>query len=111
MDFVKNQLMKLLFIGFLFFSAIGFAQPLPMGFLSQDSLLQIYHAPKFRWADSIVHIIRQQAVGHMSEVVYQQIKALQQKNQAAKNPPAPYRTAHSAILREEVSPKRKKRMR
>lgn len=103
--------MKLLFVVFLFVSALGFAQPRPMGFLSQDSLLQIYYAPKFRWADSILHIVKQQAAGHMSEEVYRKIKALQQKNQAENKPPAPYPTAHSAVFWEEKPVKRKKGIR
>jgi hypothetical protein len=100
--------MRLLFVVFLFVSVLGFAQPRPMGFLSQDSLLQIYHAPKFRWADSILHIVKQQAAGHMSGEVYRQMKVLQQKNQTENKPPAPYPTAHSAVFWEEKPAKRKK---
>lgn len=103
--------MKTILTGLLLFSAIGFAQPHPMGFLSQDSLLQIYYAPKFRWADSIIHIIRRQATGHSSEEVYQQIKVLRQKNQAGNKPPVSYHSAHSTIFWQEKPAKRKKGIR
>lgn len=100
-----------LFIGLLLLSAIGFAQPQPMGFLSQDSLLQLYYTPKFRWADSIVHIIWRQATGHQSAEVYLQMKVLQQKNQAENKPPTPHSTTHSAVFWEEkpAKPRKSKR--
>ncbi|WP_448518626.1 hypothetical protein [Rhodoflexus sp.] len=103
------QSVKALIIGLLCLPFLSFAQPRPMGFIAQDSLLQLYYTPKITWADSIVQVIRQQATGHTSDAIYRQIKALQYKTQTANTPPTPSPTAHSATIAEEIPPKKKPR--
>jgi len=101
--------MKALLLGFLFCAIRVFAQPQPMGFLSQDSLLRIYYAPKARWADSVAQTIRQQATGHHLAEIYLQIKTLQQKHQTANQPHLPNSAPHSAIFNEEIPFKKRKK--
>lgn len=87
--------------------AATFAQIRPFGFVSQDSLLQIYYVPKARWADSIMRIIERYAEGHTSEEVYQTVRTFYQKKDTAAVLPVSFgMSAHHAVLHEDSKPRK-----